>query len=248
MLLSPFKVPPRCEFALAIIVIVAANTVAGLITRGDTIAAGWPLLTPWILTAASMVWCFALIGRLPVGVPPIVDWRCLIIDQRNKFSLSRLQLVVWSLLVISAVTTEGILNAVWGRMTPLGIDIPSQLWILLGLSAGSFVAAPLVLASKRDVGMLATKPPNEHAWRDIFYGDDTGNSDQVDFSKVQQFFFTIVLVVTYAAAIGSVIAMAKPSATLLTFPKLDDGFIGIMAVSQTAYIAYKALPQNKTDR
>jgi hypothetical protein len=64
---------------------------------------------------------------------------------------------------------------------------------------------------------------------------------------VQQFFFTIVLVMTYAAAIGSLIATANPSATLLTFPALDAGFIGIMAVSQTAYIAYKALPQDKTD-
>jgi hypothetical protein len=52
---------------------------------------------------------------------------------------------------------------------------------------------------------------------------------------------------TYAAAIGSLIATANPSATLLTFPALDAGFIGIMAVSQTAYIAYKALPQDKTD-
>jgi hypothetical protein len=244
MLLSTFKVPPRYEFALAIVVILAVNVAAGLITRHHTEPDGWLLLTPWILTAAGMVWCFALIGRLP----PIVDWRGLIIDQRNKISLSRVQLVAWSLLVISAITTEGILNAVWGRQNPLELAIPSQLWVLLGLSAGTFVAAPLVLASKADRGNLATKAPYEHAWRDIFYGDDTGNADQVDFSKVQQFFFTVVLVMTYAAAIGSLVVTANPAATLLTFPALDAGFIGIMAVSQTAYIAYKALPQDKTDR
>ncbi len=73
-------------------------------------------------------------------------------------------------------------------------------------------------------------------------------ADQVDIGKVQQFFFTVVLVVTYAVAIGSLIATAIPAATLLTFAKLDPGFIGIMAISQTAYIAYKALPQNKIDR
>jgi hypothetical protein len=37
------------------------------------------------------------------------------------------------------------------------------------------------------------------------------------------------------------------SETLLKFPPLDPNFIGIMAVSQVAYIAYKAVPQNKTD-
>jgi hypothetical protein len=243
MLLSPLKVPARYEFAVAILVIVAVNVVAGLITRHRLAQQGWLLLTPWILTAACMVWCFALIGRLP----PIVDWRGLLIDQRNKISLSRLQLVAWSLLVISAVTTEGILNAVWGRTNPLELGIPAELWVLLGLSAGTFVAAPLVLATKADRGDLATKAPYQHAWRDIFYGDDTGNSDQVDIGKVQQFFFTVVLVVTYAVAIGSLIATAIPAETLLTFARLDPGFIGIMAVSQTAYIAYKALPQNRID-
>jgi hypothetical protein len=243
MLLSPLKVPARYEFAVAILVIVAVNVVAGLVTRHNVEQQGWPLLMPWVLTAVCMVWCFALIGRLP----PIVDWRGLIIDQRNKISLSRLQLVTWSLLVISAVTTEGILNAVWGQSNPLELDIPRELWILLGLSAGTFVAAPLVLASKADEGKLATKAPYQHAWRDLFYGDDTGNSDQVDVSKVQQFFFTVALVITYAAAIGSLITRASPSTTLLQFPALDPGFIGIMAVSQTAYIAYKALPQNKFD-
>ena len=244
MLLSPLKVPPRCEFAVAIVVIVAVNVVAGFVTRHRVEQQGWLLLTPWVITAVGMVWCFALIGRLP----PVVDWRGLLIDQRNKISLSRVQLVAWSLLVISAVITEAILNAVWGRTNPLELRIPPELWVLLGLSAGTFVAAPLVLASKADRGDLATKAPYQHAWRDIFYGDDTGNADQVDISKVQQFFFTLVLVVTYAVAVGSLIATAIPAETLLTFARLDPGFIGIMAVSQTAYIAYKALPQNKIDR
>jgi hypothetical protein len=241
---------PRYQFAILMLLLVLVNVSAGLMTKKDTGAAGW-LLLPWAITVVIMSLGFAIIGKLPVSVggkPPTIDWRCVIIDQRNRISLSRLQLVLWTVLVISAAITEGMLNAVWGRGQPLALNIPKELWILLGLSTASFVAAPLVLDSKADKGSLDTKPPGGHAWRDIFYGDDTGNADQVDFSKVQQFFFTILLVSVYAVAIGSVVMTTVPSSqTLLTFPPLDPGFIGIMAVSQVAYIAYKALPQNKTD-
>jgi hypothetical protein len=236
------KLKPHVSFALLVGLIVVTNVLAGLFTRDLTAASGWPLL-PWVLTAALIVGCFAIIGR----VPPVIDWRGVLIDQRNRISLSRLQLVVWSLLVVSAVTTEGVLNAVWGRATPLALGVPKELWILLGLSTASFVAAPMVLAPKADAHALSTKPLNQHAWRDIFYGDDTGNADQVDFSKVQQFFFTIVLVTVYAVALGSTMISTIPSSGILTFPPLDPNFIGLMAVSQIAYIAYKAMPQNRTD-
>jgi len=233
---------PRCCFALLVALIVVVNVLAGFLTKNLIVASGWVLL-PWVLTAVLMVGCFAIIGR----VPPVVDWRGVLIDQRNRISLSRLQLAVWSLLVISSITTEGVLNAVWGRAAPLALDVPKELWILLGLSMASFVAAPMVLVPKADVNALFTKPLNQHAWRDIFYGDDTGNADQVDFSKVQQFFFTIVLVVVYATALGAIMASTIPSSGILTFPPLDPNFIGLMAVSQTAYIAYKAMPQNRID-
>jgi hypothetical protein len=85
----------------------------------------------------------------------------------------------------------------------------------------------------------------------MFYGDETGNADQVDFSKVQQFFLTVVLVVAYATEV--VMILLHPSAAttdgkpMLYFPALDTGLVALMGVSQVAYISYKALPQSKTD-
>ncbi|HET6183686.1 MAG TPA: hypothetical protein VFA03_08830 [Acetobacteraceae bacterium] len=236
-------------FLLLIGGIVAVNLLAGLMSAANADPSGWALL-PWGATVACLVGCCAIVGGMPVsaaGQPARPDWRRILIDQRNKISLSRLQLVLWSLLVISAVTTFGMLNALWGSPKPLALNIPHELWILLGLSSASFVAAPMVLETKAGT-CLHTKAEGEYAWWDIFYGDDTGNADQVDFSKVQQFFFTLVLIGVYTIAIGTVLAGAKPAQhPTMVFPALDPGFIGIMTVSQVAYIAYKALPQNKTD-
>ena len=236
----PHSLAPRFQFALAVILAAGVNIAGGLLSAGEKAATGWMLL-PWLATIALLVLCFAIIGRLP----PLIDWRGLLIDQRNKIILSRLQLVMWTILVISTILTEGVLNSVWGQAKPLDLAIPSQLWILLGISSTSAIAAPVVLGMKG--AALDTNAINGHAWRDIFYGDDTGNADQVDFSKVQQFFFTVILVGAYAINIGSVLASAVASSSMLTFPPLDPGFIAIMGVSQTAYIAYKAVPQNKTD-
>ena len=211
----------------------------------------------WLITLLLLIGCFAVIGMIPTGQPPVRDWRGVLIDQRNRISLSRFQLVLWTLLVVSAIITEGTFNALWSIDDPLGLAIPKELWILVGLSSATAVAAPVVLGTKNPDGAadnaLSTKDPGGHAWRDMFYGDDKGNDDQVDFSKVQQFFLTVVLIVIYGIEIGAILMNpgVPPGDTKMSirmfFPALDAGFLGLMAVSQVAYISYKALPQNKTD-
>jgi hypothetical protein len=252
---------PHTRFAVLLVLLVAVNVVAGWLTGGPDGAAAW-VLAAWLVTLLLLFGCFVIVGRLP----PIVDWRGVIIDQRNRLSLSRLQLVVWSLLVLSAVLTEGLVNTVWGACSPLDLSVPSELWILLGLASGSAVAAPIVLGIKGDQGVLSTRPPNRYAWRDIFYGDEVGNDDQVDFSKVQQFFLTVAVVLVYGIEIGRILldpkicptscagaaAAAAGSAcgapAILHFPPLSEGIVAIVAVSQVAYIAYKAAPHTKSDR
>jgi hypothetical protein len=126
-----------------------------------------------------------------------------------------------------------------------------------------------VLAAKSTAGTLQTKDANRHTWSDMFYGDETGNFDQVDFSKVQQFFLTVAVILVYAIEIGYILldpeicgatcaAEASTAAgvtadnicnavAVLHFPALSPGILAIIAVSQVAYIAYKAAPQTKLD-
>jgi hypothetical protein len=80
------SVPPRYRFAILISVLVLVNVAAGLMTKGDASATGW-LLLPWVITVIAIIGCFAIIGQLPVSVggqPPIIDWRCILVDQRNN--------------------------------------------------------------------------------------------------------------------------------------------------------------------
>lgn len=235
----------KIAFVLLLLAMVAVNMAAGWLGKTamgmSLLPTGTWALVAWLVTIAALAASFGTVGKLPTGNPPISDWKCILIDQRNRISLSRFQVVLWSVLVISAVISEGIVNAMWTVDQPLNLAIPSALWVLLGMSAGSAVVAPAVLSTKGD--QLQTKALGAHAWSDMFYGDDKANSDQVDFSKVQQFFLTVVLVVAYAVQIGATMAAGAK----LTFPQLDPGFLGLMAVSQVTYIAYKALPQNKTD-
>jgi hypothetical protein len=251
-------------FPILLVLIVAVNVIAGCF--GTIIPYGLTNVVAWALTILLLIGCFAVIGLLPTGTPPISDWRGVLIDQRNKISLSRFQLVLWSLLVISAIVTEGTINAFSGQCNPLGLAIPNELWILLGLSGGTAVAAPVVLAAKSAAGTLATKAASAHTWADMFYGDETGNSDQVDFSKVQQFFLTVVVILVYAVEIGAILLHPEKCATCtaaadktagaaagnicnavatLHFPSLSPGILAIIAVSQVAYIAYKAAPQTQ---
>ena len=60
-------------------------------------------------------------------------------------SLSRLQLIVWTVIVLSAFGAAAIWNVHSPAATdPLKIDVAPQLWILIGIAATSAVAAPLV--------------------------------------------------------------------------------------------------------
>jgi hypothetical protein len=54
-------------------------------------------------------------------------WEGLLIDTRNKMLLSRLQLILWTLVVLSAFLTVALFNIRNTQMAdPLHIKVPSQ--------------------------------------------------------------------------------------------------------------------------
>ena len=77
------------------------------------------------------------VNKSPMGI---------LIDKRNKVSLSRLQLVVWTIIILSAFLTMAMYNVANPdeEKGALSIAIPSELWWLMGISITSLVGSPLL--------------------------------------------------------------------------------------------------------
>jgi hypothetical protein len=247
---------------LIIIVILVLNLVNGA-GGGLAGAVGIGRSGTWIATLVLFAAALAL-----AGVMLKKRWDGIFIDERNKISLSRVQLVLWTLLLVSALLTAGLSNVVLGATSPLEIEVPASVWALLGIGSFTFVASPAILQRKADnpaplrmaairanlatadgiaantvsaVGEVVTKGSTTDArWRDIIRGD-TNDADYVDVSKVQQLAFTVLLLAVYGAALFNLL---KPIALITKFPPVDGGFVALLGLSHAAYLAYKAAPKS----
>src|SRR2546427_2881501 len=71
-------------------------------------------LGAWLLTLILLAVFAAVAGQGITGL-----WRGLLIDERNKISLSRLQIVLWTVVVLSGFLTAALSNLAMGQPTPL---------------------------------------------------------------------------------------------------------------------------------
>ena len=88
--------------------------------------------------------------------------------------------------------------------------------------------------------------PGEASWVDLVRGEEIGNYKLVDMSKVQMLFFTVVVLVAYAAAIANLLGDAgilvqRPS---LSFPDFNDTLNALLGISHGTYLSVKAVPHS----
>jgi hypothetical protein len=179
-----------------------------------------------------------------------------------------LQLALWTGLILSAFLEAALSNIrIAQAESPLTIAMPAEIWAVLGIATTSLVGSPLILATKRDrvpdpvdaqntLSQLANagKPataegqvikkqrPADASWSDMLTGDETASGTHLDLGKVQMFFFTLVLVVAYAVALGSLFLYT--SGKIDAFPELDAGIIALLGISHAGYLANKAVPRS----
>jgi len=280
---QPGQVPARCRpvvwrpfYTVGVIVFIVLLVAAGL---------GVPLLPQWFgwpatavpvarLVAAAVIvlGVSAILGLVGKGITGLGQG--ILVDSRNFFSLSRLQMIMWTVLVLSAWLAIVFSNYAlgYGRNdnSAINVGIPVEIWGAMGISIASLLGSPLLLSAKRskpadesdtgdtlqaldpnatgDVGhsgqVLNRACPDGASIADLFRGDETSNGDHVDLGKVQMFLFTLVLLVGYAVSIS--MKILGTAGPIDALPSISPSFIALMALSHAGYLGNKAIPRGQT--
>ena len=158
-------------------------------------------------------------------------------------------------------------NITLGAKDPLAIALPKELWMLMGISTASLVGSPLIRSNKKaqmpeteetkkttekvegeegevsNIGqVVVNEKPKDARFSNMFKGEETGNATQLDLGKIQMFYFTLVLVLTYVVALGDRLAGME---TIAEFPVLSSSRVTLMLISHAGYLTNKAIPYSQ---
>jgi hypothetical protein len=238
----------------------------------------WPLA--WIINLVLLLGVVICIS-LWAGAEGTKGGALAILADKNRMSLSRFQIVLWTVIVLSAFWTIAIARAADSMnpqnaaayvcevdeepCAPADLQLPAELWALMGISLTSAVASPLIKESKKQrtkgepeytlepdveaslasddytaVGAVVEGTDDrDPKLSDLFMGEDVGNVKFVDMARVQNFFFTIVAVVVYGGVLWAAMAGAKSISALFQFPDLSPGLVAILGISHAGYLVNK---------
>ncbi len=110
---------------------------------------------PFVLWGAAIVFMMVLLAL--AGHEINGQWFGVLIDTRNKVSLSRLQITLWTVMVLSAYLTIALprISAMVGAPPTLNaaqaldIRFPEELILAMGISAVSFAGSSLIMSNKK---------------------------------------------------------------------------------------------------
>lgn len=213
----------------------------------------------WALVLLILVCLCALSGLLVHGR---VDG--ILIDERNRLSLSRVQWVAWFVVLVSAYFVGTVLNVKGGYGSPFPV-MQAELFGLIGLSSGSAVLSTLIVDSKRTGTTLPDTPaepplagqpgkagnvgkvdvravPAEASWKDVYCGEEVSNRAVVDVSRLQQVVTTLLLLCVYVGFLWRDLDTAAFTGHFAQMPAVDGNFLGLLGISHAGYLLYKAAP------
>jgi hypothetical protein len=231
----------RPAHTLVLVLIVTAVAVVGIAlprSDGQLGFLGQRAILAWLAIAVLMAAFAAVAGHGVTGIG-----RGVLIDDRHRLSLSRLQMLLWTVLVLSAYMAAALANIGRDAASPLSVDVPSELWLAMGISTASLVAAPVALAykqSKRPGQLEALPDPHDSHWSDLFRGEEITDYDHLDLGKVQMFLFTVVVILGYGLALGDM--FEDTTGVFASLPAVDEAVVTLLAISHAGYLTKKAVP------
>ena len=196
----------------------------------------------WLLAAVVLV---ILAVGAGLFVSRIRRFYAILIDDRDRFSLNRFQLVVWTILILSTF-----LSLLFTNLEDPGkaMAIPTELLGLIGISIGTGVVAGAVKAGKTELRATrigggpafvaslslpqqalvpSSEPP--HFGQVILEEEGVGANRVINVTKFQNFIFTCALGVVY------VVLTWKANG----YPALDEKTIWLIGVSHAGYVGGK---------
>jgi hypothetical protein len=209
------------------------------------------------------VWTFIALALLMLAFAIVIGWGItghvggLLADpvKGGRLSLSRLQVLAWTFLVLAAYLNAIVVNLARGVPDPLDVAIPGELLIAMGISVASLTGARIVLKAKEANNGVAlptdfdrdarTISANKSAvykagfadWRDLFAGDTAETAGALDLGKIQMFYITVALVLGYGIVVAT--GFAHVSDKITTLPQLDQAFVALLAISHAGYLTMK---------
>jgi hypothetical protein len=162
----------------------------------------------------------------------------------NRYSTSKFQTVLWFWIVISTYIAINVLRwryAGWDYIG--GIEIPTNLLVLSGLSVLGAAGAKLITTTKVESAKTAMgssaasdpKPPADEPQAGNLINDDFSRTDLGDFQLVVITGIAAVMYILLAVDFMTVIEMRR----VITMPDVDATLLALFALSQAGYLGKK---------
>ncbi|MDH4186083.1 MAG: hypothetical protein OEV08_03715 [Nitrospira sp.] len=225
----------------------------------------------WVFTLALMTAFLVVLGLAITG-----RVNGILINEMNLMSLSRFQMVLWTVIVVSGYFVIAIARVKAGDVAnPLAVAIDWKVWTLLGISTTSLVGSPLIMGNKkrkepadkaktfkvaknaygedsaaveanRSGILYGNKDVSEARFTDMFEGDELANAPLIDVAKVQMFFFTILVAIAYGAELLHVIMVDDLTGDNMSLPVIHEGVLALMGISHAGYLGGKSVTSTPT--
>ena len=255
----------------------AVRTVLVTVTVGAS-----PLLFLFIGVGGQsrvVAWACTILGTLGLFLAAGLTIRGrafgVLVDERNRYSLSRLQMTLWTILVAASIYVVFISNLMlddeWREA--LNVDLDLNLMILMGFSLASFTVAPLAVSRKASQAtseqttkneaqelqatqrldalpesrgrLMVKQTPRDARLADLIRGEEVDNATTVDLPRTQLLLITVVVVLAYGGAIAG--CLFNGGATRIdALPELSATLLMFILVSHGGYLAGKLMPGSTT--
>lgn len=172
-----------------------------------------------------------------IGISSGNNWYFIFIDKFNRLSLARLQITLWSFLLISLILSIALLKQT------MNIVIAQELWALLGISVGSKAGSIAIESAKNKNGNLHVRLESKSpSLLDLFMGEESTDHEYIDIGKFQMFWFTIAVFVGYIWILLDWDVQPNQAGEYV-LPVMHGGLLVILAISHAGYIVMKATPK-----